>query len=217
MVPASEDVGTKDNVRLVEPQVVFSIEHVEGTGDLVQLHYLGDLYDEPAAKAAILGLTESLGAEATNYQFIPTGTPGQVNKVSFVTNGLMEPSTGDILLQPLVRSFMKGAKGTVESFSIRIVGMRPNAYSTLAAYNSKAVALRAFYDAKTPSIEYRILLLTKKTDEVVIPPRHIPDEMVTQGFEEPRDERTPLLLGLIVLAGVSAGALVYFAMLGKRS
>jgi hypothetical protein len=95
--------------------------------------------------------------------------------------------------------------------------MAPNPYTTLAAYNSKAVALRAFYDAATPSIEYRILVITDKPSEVDIPPRHIPDEMVTQGFDEPKKDKAPALLGLILLAGASAGALVYFFLLGKRS
>ena len=213
---AAEDVGTKEKTRLVEPQVVFSIEHVEGMGDFVQMHYVGDFYDEPAVKEAVAGLAGATGAQISNYQFIPTGTPGEVNKVSFVTHGLIDVSTSDIRLQPLVRAFMQGANGTVESFSVRIVGIRPSAYTTLAAYSSRAVALRAFYDAATPSIEYRILLLTKVPEEVVIPPRHIPDEMVTQSFEAPGDDRTPLLLGLVALASLSAGALVYFAMLGRR-
>jgi hypothetical protein len=112
---------------------------------------------------------------------------------------------------------MAGAKGSVDSFSVRIQGMKPNPYTTLAAYTSETVALKAFVDNATPGIEYRILVLSDDPSKVDIPPRHVPDEMVTQPFDEPKKDKTPMLLGLILLAGASAGALVYFLLLGKRS
>lgn len=217
MLGAAEDDHASDNVRLVEPQAVISIEHIEGTGDVVQMNYKGDVYDESAIKAAIADLATLTGAEIKNYQFMPAATADDVSKVFFVTQNLIDLSTGDIRLQPVVRAFMAGAKGKVESLSVRIMGMTPNPYTTLAAYTSKAVVLRAFFDAATTSIEYRILVVADDPNDVDIPPRHIPDDMVTQGFQEPKRDKTPMLLGLILLAGASAGALVYFALLGKRS
>ncbi len=217
LVSAAEDSKDTGKARLVEPQAVIAIQHVDGTGDVVQMHYKGDVYDEPALKKAIGELASMTGAQVERYQYMPAATPDEVTRVFFVTQNLIDLSTGDIRLQPVVRAFMAGAKGKVGSLSIRILGMSPNPYTTLAAYKSKAVALRAFFDAATPSIEYRILVITDKAGEVDIPPRHIPDEMVTQGFEEPKKDRTPTLLLLILLSGASAGALVYFFLLGKRS
>jgi hypothetical protein len=217
LAQASEDLSADERVQLVQPQVVISIEHVEGTGDVVQLHYRGGLYDEAAIKRAIDALAASTGSQPGTYQFMPGATADEVSKAIFIAKNVVDPSSGDIRLQPVVRAFMAGAQGSVESFSVRIVGMAPNAYSTLASYNSKTVALRAFYDAATPSIEYRILVLTDDPSKVQIPPRHIPDEMQNQPLEEPRSSPAPLLVGLIVLAGASAGALVYFFLLGKRS
>jgi hypothetical protein len=214
---AAEDVGASDNVRLVEPKVVIAIEHVEGQGDVVQVHYTGGVYDEQSTKAAVDKLASLVGAKAEKYQYMPGATPEEVSKAFFVTQNIIDPSGGDVRLQPVVRAFMTGAKGKVDSFSVRIMGMTPSPYSTLAAYESKAVALKGFYDAATKSIEYRILVMADDPAEVDIPPRHVPDEMQTQPFEEPQPSRLPLLLGLIVLAGASAGALVYFALLGKRS
>jgi hypothetical protein len=217
IVAGAEDKGASGQTRLVEPQVVIAVQEVEGTGELVQMHYKGDVYDELAVKRAIEELAALTGANVERYQYMPAATAEEVNRVVFVTQNLIDASNGDIRLQPIVRAFMTGAKGKVGSLSVRILGMSPNPYTTLAAYNSKAVALRAFYDAATPSIEYRILVITDKPSEVDIPPRHIPDEMVTQAFEEPKKDWSPALLGLILLAGGSAGALVYFFLLGKRS
>jgi hypothetical protein len=212
---AGED--PEDKVRTVEPQAVIAIEHVDGTGDVVQMHYKGGVYDEPSIKAAIADLAKQTGAQVANYQFMPGATAEDVSKVFFVTQNLVDVSSGDIRLQPVVRAFMKGAKGTVESFSVRIQGIKPNPYNTLASYQSDEVALKAFVDPASTSIEYRILVMTDDPAKVAIPPRHIPDEMVTQPFDEPKKDKTPMLLGLILLAGASAGALVYFVLLGKRS
>lgn len=214
---AAEEVANDKQVQLVQPQVVIAVEHVPGTGDVVQLHYKGDTYDEPAIQAAVKALAEATGATPESYRFMPGATPEELTRVVFVTKNLLDPSGGDIRLQPIVRAFMKGAEGSVTSFSVRIMGMTPNAYSTLATYNSKTVALRAFFDAATPSIEYRILVMTDEPSKVEIPPRHIPDEVQNQTLEEPQESKTPLLVALIVLAGASAGALVYFFLLGKRS
>lgn len=206
-----------DRVRTVEPQVVVAIEHVDGTGDVVQLHYKGGVYDEPSLKAAIDRLADLSGAAVTNYQFIPGATADELSKAFFVAQNLIDVPSGDIRLQPVVRAFMKGAKGKVESLSVRILGVEPNPYSTLASYKSDAVALKAFVDKANPGIEYRILVMADDPAQVDIPPRHIPDEMVSQTFDEPKKDKTPMLLGLIMLAGASAGALVYFLLLGKRS
>ena len=217
LVLATEDQGAPEKVRLVEPQVIIAVEHVQDSGDVVQMHFSGAVYDQPSVEAAVSELATTTGSQIKNFQYIPAPTPEDVTKVFFVTQNLIDASTGDIRLQPIVRAFMKGAKGKVESLSVRIIGMRPNPYTTLAGYTSDAVSLRGFFDAASQSIEYRILVLADSPSKVQIPPRHIPDETFTQGFESQKDDRTPLLLGLILLAGASAGALVYFALLGKRS
>ena len=214
---AAQDVSGADGVRAVEPKVVVQVEHVQGKGDLVEISFQGDVYDEPTLKADLDQLAKSLNAAIEGYSYMAPQAPDQPTKVFFVTNNVIDPALGDYRLQPIVRSLMKGSAGkNVDSFSVRLLGQRPNAYTTLASYSSKTVALKAFYDAVAPSIEYRILVLTTDPSKVTIPPRHIPDETV-QNFEDRPGDRTPLLLGLIIAAGLSAGALVYFALLGRRT
>jgi hypothetical protein len=216
-VLAAEELSPKERKKTVEPQAVLSIEHVPGTGDLVELLYLSGTYDEASLRACLATLETSLGAPLESFQLIAPVKEGEPTKAFFVAQGLIDPSLGDFRLQPLVRALMKGAAGkTVESFSIRIVGQEPSAYTTLASYSSKSVALRAFYDAPSKTIEYRILVLATDPEAVSIPPRHVPDPTVHE-YEEEGGSRASLILGLILTAGASAGALVYFALLGKRA
>ncbi len=214
---AAEERPNPDGVRTVQPQAVFSIEHVAGTGDIVQLVFREAIYDDASVRASLASLAKMTGGDIQNYQYVVPLTPEEPTKVFFIAKNLLDPAAGDIRLQPLVRAFMSGKEGArVESFSVRIVGQRPSPYSTLASYSSKSVALKAFYDAATPSIEYRILVLAQTPGELEIPPRHIPDQ-VTQPVEKAGSARAPTLLLLVLTAGASAGALVYFSLLGKRS
>lgn len=214
--PAAEERPKIEGARTVQPQAVFSVEHVEGTGDIVQMVFEGEVYDDAAIRASLDDLAKMTGGAVESYQYVSPMAPGEPTKVFFIAKNLVDPTAGDIRLQPLVRAFMTGAKASrVESFSVKIVGLRPSPYSTLAAFSSKSVALKAFYDAATPSIEYRILVLAKNPNELEIPPKHIPDEVVQNG-DEAQKSRTPTLLLLVLTAGASAGALVYFSLLGKR-
>ena len=216
-VLAAEELSPKERKKTVEPQAVLTIEHVPGTGDLVEMLYQSGTYDEASLRACLSVLETSLGSPLERFQLIAPAAEGEPWKAFFVAKGLIEPSLGDFRLQPLVRALMKGADGKrIESFSIRIVGQEPNAYTTLASYSSKSVVLRAFYDAPSKTIEYRILALATDPAEVSIPPRHVPDTTVPD-FKEKGGSRASLILGLILTAGASAGALVYFALLGKRA
>jgi hypothetical protein len=216
-VGAADERTLGQRTKTVEPQVVLTIEHVPGTGDLVEMLYSSGTYDEASLNASLSALESSLGSPLASVETIPPATEKEPVKVFFVAQGLIDPSLGDFRLQPLVRALMKDQDGKrVESFSIRIVGQEPSAYTTLASYSSNAVVLRAFYHAPSKTIEYRILVLASDPDEVSIPPRHVPDTTV-RGQEEEGGSRASLILGLILTAGASAGALVYFALLGKRA
>lgn len=204
------------NIRRVAPQVVFSIQHEPGTGDVVQLHYSGEVYDEQAVEAAAKALAESLGSTVGWFQFLPS-TEGGPSRAMFVTQNILDASSGDIRLQPLVRAFGRGkGKGQVKAFSVTILGQVPSAYSTLATYSSDTVVLKGFYNAAQPSIEYRILVLVDDPAGVEIPPRHIPSESAETTAGASNSE-APILFALVAVASVSAGALVYFSLLGKRS
>jgi hypothetical protein len=217
LTAAAEERLEEEGVRTVQPQVVINIQHIDGTGDIVQMSYMPGLYDDEALTAALTKLGKLTGADIKDLHVIPPASADEPIRAMFTANNILDPAVGDIRLQPVVRSFMGGAKGKrVDSFSIRILGQQPNAYSTLASYSSKSVALKAFFDARTPSIEYRILVLAKTAAEVEIPPRHVPERAQIPEREQ-KSNRTPLLVSLVLLAGGSAGALVYFSLLGKRS
>ena len=214
---AAEERLEREGARTVQPQVVFNIQHVEGSGDIVQLSFKSGVYDDPSLAKAVETLGKLTGASITDLHVIPPVTAEEPVRAMFTAKNILDPAVGDIRLQPVVRAFMTGAKEQrVDSFSIRVLGQQPSAYTTLASYSSKAVALRAFFDAKTPSIEYRILVMAESPAEVDIPPRHEPDP-VEMPQNQGAKNRTPLLVSLVLLAGASAGALVYFSLLGKRS
>ena len=202
-------------IKRIAPEVVFSVEQVPGTGEVVQLHYVGDTFDEASLQKDAQALATSLGSAVNSFQFYPATGEAEA-KAIFVTDYMLDPSQGDIRLQPLVRAFSRGKGGRhVKSFSVTIVGQTPSAYTTLQTYNSPNVALKAFDKASQASIEYRILALNDDPNKVEIPPKHVPTGQITSS-EGRQSGRAPLLFALVTVASVSAGALVYFAVLGKR-
>ena len=217
MPVAADTLGGADSVLTMTPQVLMTIEPVPGMGELVQVSVLDGAYPPAVLRRQIAALGTSLGSDVANLDVIAPSQEGEPLRAFFTVRNIVDPTLGDIRLQPLVRSFLDGPSDlALRSFSIKFIGVVPGAYTTLASYTSPGAALQAYYDPAVLSLEYRILALADDPEQVDIPPRHVPDSI-----GQPATGRAPLmsglLLALVAVASGSAGALVYFALLGRRA
>ena len=204
------------NVRTMVPQVMISIEPVPGMGELVQVSVLDGSYPQADLRRQIKALGDSLGVEVQSLDVIAPGRAGEPVRAFFIVGNIVDTEQGDIRLQPLVRSFLDGPPShALRRFSVKFIGVVPGAYTTLGSYSSPGATLQAYYDPAALSLEYRILVTADDPAEVDIPSRHDPAANVDAAGREP--VKSGLLLALIAVAGVSAGALVYFALLGRRA
>ena len=217
-MPAAADTrGSATGVGAVTPQVLMTIEPVPGMGELVEVSVLDGAYPQAVLRRQIAALGASLGADVGSLDLIVPSQEGEPLRAFFTVRNIVDPALGDIRLQPLVRSFLDGPSDlALRSFSIKFIGVVPGAYTTLGSYTSPGAALQAYYDPTAPSLEYRILVLADDPEQVDIPSRHVPEAV-----GQPATGRAPLmsglLLALVAVAGGSAGALVYFALLGRRA
>ena len=199
------------------PQVLITIEPVPGMGELVQVSVLNGAYPPAVLRRHIASLGASLGSDVDSLDVIAPSQEGQPLRAFFTVRNIVDPALGDIRLQPLVRSFLDGPSDlALRSFSIKFIGVVPGANTTLGSYTSPGAALQAYYDPATLSLEYRIVVLTDDPEQVNIPPRHVP-ESIRQPAAGRSTLMSGLLLAIVVVAGGSAGALVYLALLGKRA
>lgn len=199
----------------VDPELVMAIESVPGSPDLVQLTISDASYSEAVLSQQIAAMTASFGSEPIGLQIRSATEEGAQLVAIFSVPGLIDRSSGDVRLQPIVRAFLTGGESSIRAFSITFRGVTPAANTTLASYQSQTAALKAFYDPASQSLEFRILALTDDPEKLVIPTRFQPAAFQPVS-DEPKQSSIGLLVVLIVLAGGSAGALVYFALLGRQ-
>ena len=217
MPAAADTLGGAARVLTMTPQVLITIEPVSGMGELVQVSVLDGTYPPEVLRRQIAALGVSLGSGVGSLDVIAPGKEGEPLRAFFTVQNIIDPALGDIRLQPLVRSFVDGPSDVaLRAFSIKFIGVVPGTFTTLGSYTSPGAELRAYYDPVALSLEYRILVLADDPDLVEIPARHVPEPA-----GQPAAGRTPLmsalLIALVAVAGGSAGALVYFALLGGRA
>lgn len=205
----------KISAATVAISVQVTVQHVFGTGDTVIVSAPMETFGEGLMTSAAKSIGAALGGGYDRFSYVPNDGAGQ-EKVFFIVNGLISPEEGSIVLQPIVRAFMFDKQGKIlRGIQIEVAGIRPNAYSTLASFTTDAVDLRATFDSANDTIQYRIAIRADKAGDVTIPPKYEPATTVVNN-EASKPGRTWLLVLLVVAAGASAGALVYFALLNKR-
>ncbi|MBL8060070.1 MAG: hypothetical protein JNK63_05055 [Chthonomonas sp.] len=139
----------------------------------------------------------------------------RIVKAQFAVNGLMNRVRGEVNLQAVVRMFA-GAPSpyTVNVVQVILDGETPQE-RTLRTYSNEGVVVSGTSNSNPNTIEYLIQLKTQDKTKIEIPLSHIPEE---KPAEKPKPEpglNTNLLIALIVLASIAAGALVYFLMVGR--
>ena len=214
-ITLAQSVRKVSEPQLVVPELVMAIESVPGSADLVQLTVADASYSEAVLTMQIAAMAASFGSEPEGLEILSATAEGVPLRAVFSIPGLIDRSTGDMRLQPIVRAFMTGGASPIRAFSITFRGVTPAANTTLSSYKSQTADLQAFYDPASQTLEFRILALTDDPEKPVIPTRYQPAAFEPVS-DEPEQGKTGLLVVLIILTGGSAGALVYFALLGRH-
>ena len=187
--------------------------------ELVNISMLDPNYPVTLLQQQIANLGAEVGISARgimvfSQQYGDTESQ-RIVKAQFAINGLMNRMRGEINLQALVRMFA-GAPSpyTVNVVQVILDGETPQE-QTLRTYSNEGVVVSGTSNSNPNTIEYLIQLKTQDKSRIEIPLSHIPEEKPIDPKKIESAPNTNLLIGLIVLASIAAGALVYFLMVGR--
>lgn len=201
---------------MVAPEVTISVQEHPTGAETVTVTLLDGAYPANLLRQQCESIGAMTGSPLRGLNLVQESL-GQTQdlvflRASFATDNLINLQTGEIALDVLVRAFLGAPEPhTLDSFLITIGGVSPGV-STIRTFRSRTAVLEGDWSADLGALEYRILVLNQDPDELDIPRRHVEETEEPAAEHLPSPNRTPLLLGLVVLAGGSTGALVYFAL-----
>lgn len=170
------------------------------------------LYDQAMKIAEYAGSTMR-GLQVFRANYGAAGERFAFLKATFSVDGLADVKNGRFNLEPIVRAFAGApAPFTILGLSINYYGYTPGA-DALKTYSSNAVRLTGSATSSPRAVEYRVALLSQDQSRIKIPTRVAPEP--AEARPAPSRPNGPLLIVAIVAGSAAAGALVYFALLGR--
>jgi len=200
-------------VQAVHPDVVIFIQS-HAAADVLKISMVDPNYPEELLKKQIETLCTSLNAPAQNLQVyryqMGANDHLQFLEASFATANLTD-SDRWANLTPLIRAFagvpaphtIKGMEVFFDEYDPPIVGPKN--------FSSAAVTISGRVDSSPPEVEYAIQLLKQNPSEISVEKQAKPVESTVKQ-ETPQKSGSVLVWCLILVAGVAAGALVYFLL-----
>ena len=173
-------------------------------------------YPLDALKAQVADLGKRLGVVPTAVDVFKRTVSTGGSKLAFVTatfdiGGLASPETGSYRLQPIAQMLAEApAQHAIQNAWISFEGVKPLT-TTIKNYESSGASVKARYDESPPALEFYLTLKTGDPDKI-----EIPDKVPAQPSDEqkaPAGGANWVLYIAIAVAGVAAGALVYFALI----
>jgi hypothetical protein len=192
--------------------------------------------DDPATTAEYVEITvldpqypkvlleQQIARMGTNLEIAPRGltvfnysiSEGQsFLKAKFAINGLVDHEKGTLNLSDTIKPFM-GAQNPfmIRALSITFDGAKPNA-NTIQTYSDEAAVVDGKIISNPPAVEYLVSLKSQDPNALKIPDAYKPPAKEKPKSEVKSSRPTNLIVGLIVLASVLAGLLVYFLALSR--
>ncbi len=208
MLPALLFAQSTDLLITVTPNFRTGTDRVELAA--VKAGYPQDLMQQQAN-----ALCRNLGSSARGFigQNYKIGDQ-TFTKCSFGTDGLVNRTTGQIRLTPLVQAFA-GAPSpyTVEQMIIIVQGMQPTG-NTLREFGSKAVRVQTNSTPSPPQIEYRVALLSQDPADLVIPDERTPEQKTPANTSTQRQKGLDWTMWVAIFtAALAAAFIVYFLLL----
>jgi len=213
--PLSAAPTTSDVVR---PDVLIYV-HGDTTGaNVVEVTMVDEHYPADLLQKQITDLGNRLKEQPRGLriaQFVLNTNNQKVLQASFGTIGL-EDSDGNANLTPLIQAFagapapytIKGMEVFYDDFNPPIKGPK--------SFKSDAVTVEGRMDMNPPQVEYSIRLLTQNPSDILVSTK--PPKVESKVNRAPVENSNSVLVWcLILVAGMAAGALVYFLLIRRLS
>ncbi len=191
------------------------------TADMVEITAFSPTYPTDLLQAQIAKLGELLNSAPrgvmTFRSSIPTAS-GDVTfvKAKFAVDGLIDRAAGELRIEPLIKAFAGAQEPfTIHAMTVLFDGEKPNE-NTVKNFSSEFVAGQArivpsLTEKGQPGIEYAITLLSQDSQKLSFPSKRVEPK----GTDAPSQAGGSLPMyvwAAIIVAGLSAGALVYLAL-----
>lgn len=215
-----------DLFRTVRPQLMITIRRDPNgsAADLLELKSTDADYPPLQLQQQILKLGESLNSQPRGLSFERHAVAANMSSVraTCAIDNVIDRKTGQFHLTEIARAFAGGEAGhQVTGLSLSFLGERPGK-KTLLAFGTEAdgVQVQGDYNATFGSIEYRVKLNSQDPARISIPEggeQNAPQRPSSDG----RNSVDWSLWGLIAIAAIAVGALVYSLLIrtatSKRS
>lgn len=218
-----------DLFRTVRPQIAISVRRDPNgsRADLVEATSIDANYPPDQLAEQVIKLGELIGSQPRGLSVARhsvSGADGRFTsvKASFAVDNLIDRATGHLHLTEIARAFAGAAEPhRVTGLSLSFVGEIPTE-NTLLAFGSESdpVQIQGDFNPSFKSTEYRVKLNSQDPKAIFIPESK---EQIPVKTPSTHGNPGPDLLfyGLIIVAAVAAGALVYSVLVritaSKRS
>lgn len=203
----------------VKPDVTIVVKKHPMGADQVEITMLNPKYPPELLREQILYIGKQLGIEPRGLAVGAYPLAGDTNpnlvfvKGSFAVDGIIDVPNKKLQVEP----FLKAFTGVPDPFRLRgfsIVFDRLGAEPwVVRRYRDDHVAAEARANRSgMAGIEYRVSVDASKPEDVSFPDR-VPEPKAGSAPSESSGGWSPILIGAIAVAAVSAGALVYLALL----
>lgn len=202
----------------VRPQLVAYVrQHISGAS-LIELSMVDPGYPADLLERQIKDLCERLDYPARGLQLyeeeLVANNPNlRFRKATFATGNLTLPD-GTINLTPMLQAFAGApAPYTIKGMTLIFDEFKPTA-KTLKEFRSQAVVIEGRLDLDPPTVEYHVQLLSQNPSEISVNSAPPPVERTVSPVPRQRPN-VGLVWSLIIVAGLAAGALVYFVLIRR--
>lgn len=219
--------GAQGNASLFDSTRVDAtiLVHRNSSGiDEVQVSVLNPAYSMDLLQHQIDRLGAELnfparGVRIYPYRYDPSDANGTVVKAVFGTQGLIEPETGVLHIQPIARAFaLAEGKSQINGLMLQFQNQTPS-HLTLAqaappAPGCAGVEVEGHVVGGAEGVEYRVKYLTHDPAGISVPDR--PEEAKPAPVKVAPHSTDWTLISLITVAAAAVGALVYSLVLRSQ-
>ncbi|RYG46831.1 hypothetical protein EON79_09035 [bacterium] len=214
---ASAPAQTWQDVANTRPDIYVTVRESATGTDSVEISPVNDAYPQEKLRERALQIAENLGetprglaVQSVALRSVRGSDPLQV---TFGVDGLASKKEGWIRLSDIVKPFVAdGVKGIAVLFE----RFEPNT-TTVLDYRSDAVQMMATPQPGNVGAEFRIRISTDDASRIDIPVRNEPKAEVSPTKTVPPTRPDFVTYGIVAVAALALGALVYSLLLRPRS
>jgi hypothetical protein len=209
----------KNGFPAVRPDVIIYVKGHWTGANVVQISMVEANYPPEMLRKQVEDLCRRLDHPATGLAVTPYVLDNNPNlkflQATFGTSGLNDEE-GNANLTPLIQAFagvpaphtIKGMEIFYSEFDPPIKGPK--------SFTSPTLRIHGRQDRNPPQVEYAVELLSQNPSELLVETK--PSAGEARPLVTPTQNSSPVLLWcLILMAGVAAGALVYFLLVKRLS